>query len=89
MWKFKGVKFLFISWFALFALTVIFFLPSVMIYNGKTAKYMSKIEANIDLDLKEKISIHGLNLIMSACAYPVYPKVLRESFKLFFKSNSG
>ena len=89
LWKIKGLKYLFFSWIILFFLTIILFPQSIKIYNHKTIDYMHKIESGQGLFLKEKMSIYGLNLLMSAFAYPICPEVSKESFYLIFKSVNG
>ena len=87
--KTKGLKYLFFSWIILFFLTIILFPQSIKMYNHKTIDYMHKIESGQGLFLKEKISVYGLNLLMSAIAYPICPEVSIESFYLIFKSVNG
>ncbi len=38
--------------------------------------------------IRDKIGVYGLNILMSTCAFPIYPEVSRETFMMMFDNNN-
>ena len=57
--------------------------------NKTTADYQTRISSGEHLSCVEKWNIYGLNITMSAVAYPVFPEVAKEAFLMMFPTKDG
>jgi hypothetical protein len=75
---------------ALWCSTNTAFLPlSISSYNETQNACIKIISSGGELGFREKCGIYGLNIVMSACAYPFYPEAAKESFLLMFPAKDG
>ena len=54
-----------------------------------SGEYQAKINREGHLDFIEKCNIYGLNIVMNAVAYPVFPELSKEAFLMMFPSETG
>lgn len=88
LWKYKDIKFVFLSWFVLLLCSLLLTPNSISAYNLKTKEYLARIKKGDSLNFIEKTSIFGLNIFISAGGYLLFPEVSKESFYMVFKTNN-
>lgn len=85
MWRLKRMIFLIYSWLITLIIFLVLFPNTIKQYDSKVTDYTTRIKSRKELNIKEKCSIFGLNIMMSTFAYPIYPEAAKESCLLHFK----
>lgn len=68
----------------------ILLLPFTLIqYQHNSMALYKKIADGKGLNVTEKLSIYGLNIVISGLAFPVYPEISKETFLMMFPATDG